>query len=139
MEKQQIQKHYAAVREVMDRVSAAIDSFNAAAEHLNKELEAYGAAREDVAAFSEYMSTGQWKQELSSEEGERFCQLLGEVASLEAQLRPQGHHCCHGHHEGEGEHHCCHGHHEGDGEGEHHCCHGHHEGEGEHHCCHGEA
>ena len=126
MEKQQIQKTYADVREVMDRINAAIDAFNAAAEHLNQELEAYGAAREDVAAFSEYMSTGQWKQDLSSEEGERFCQLLGEVASLEAQLRPQGHHCCHGHHEG-------------DGEGEHHCCHGHHEGEGEHHCCHGEA
>ena len=122
MEKQQIQKTYADVREVMDRINAAIDAFNAAAEHLNKELEAYGAAREDVAAFSEYMSTGQWKQELSSEEGERFCQLLGEVASLEAQLRPQGHHCCHGHHEGDGEHHCCHGHHEG--EDEHHCCHG---------------
>lgn len=126
MEKQQIQKTYADVREVMDRINAAIDAFNTAAEHLNKELEAYGAAREDVAAFSEYMSTGQWKQDLSSEEGERFCQLLGEVASLEAQLRPQGHHCCHGHHEG-------------DGEGEHHCCHGHHDGEGEHHCCHGEA
>ena len=122
MEKQQIQKTYADVREVMDRINAAIDAFNAAAEHLNQELEAYGAAREDVAAFSEYMSTGQWKQDLPSEEGERFCQLLGEVASLEAQLRPQGHHCCHGHHEGEGEHHCCHGHHEG--EGEHHCCHG---------------
>ena len=138
MEKQQIQKTYADVREVMDRINAAIDAFNAAAEHLNKELEAYGAAREDVAAFSEYMSTGQWKQDLSSEEGERFCQLLGEVASLEAQLRPQGYHCCHGHHDGEGgEHHCCHGHHEG--EGEHHCCHGHHDGEDEHHCCHGEA
>jgi len=136
MEKQ-IQKTYTEVRQVMDRINAAIDAFNAAAEHLNKELEAYGAAREDVAAFSEYMSTGQWKQDLPSEEGERFCQLLGEVASLEAQLRPQGHHCCHGHHEGEGEHHCCHGHHEG--EGEHHCCHGHHDGEGEHHCCHGEA
>ena len=121
MEKQ-IQKTYTEVRQVMDRINAAIDSFNAAAEHLNQELEAYGTAREDVAAFSEYMSTGQWKQDLSSEEGERFCQLLGEVASLEAQLRPQGHHCCHGHHEGDGEHHCCHGHHEG--EGEHHCCHG---------------
>lgn len=134
MEKQQIQKHYAAVREVMDRVSAAIDALNAAAERLNTELSGYAACREEVVAFTDYMSIGQWKEELSPEEGERYCTLLGEIAELEAQLRPQGHHCCHGHHDGEGG---CHheggcGHHDHEGGCEHH------EGD-EHHCCHGEA
>ena len=142
---------FSRMREIMDRVGAAIDELNAAAEKVNMEVAAYQEHRGEVPALAGYMDSGQWRKDFEadgrgelpegtlravlSEDG--LYNLLQDIAELESQLRPR-HHCCHGgegHGDGHGGGHC-HGEGHGDGHGEGHCCHGG-EGHGEgHHCCH---